>query len=192
MSALAAMTTGSSWRAFALGIRWGCGHSIGLIFMALVFFAAGQTVNLDVVGGYLNYIVGFFMIALGLWTGVHVRKKYQIRLKEGAHSRENEGEDRVDSIRASQNSTRNTPSNLVELMPLPQRIVSNPTSPKNSLQQSPINEYVTGDEASATPSLSFHLRIKEDGDSSQAAAKPKLYFTCCQNINFDNPVTQKV
>ncbi|CAI5700843.1 unnamed protein product [Peronospora effusa] len=192
LSALAAMTTGSSWRAFALGIRWGCGHSIGLIFMALVFFAAGQTVDLKAVGGYLNYIVGFFMIALGLWTGVHVRKKYQIQQKQKAHSLVSEGEVRVDSSHASQHSTCNTPTNLV---PLSQKIVSSPTSPKHALQQtmmSPTNEYVAGRETSATPSLSFHLMIREDDESSQAAAKPKLCLTCCQNINFENPVTQKI
>ncbi|CAI5730255.1 unnamed protein product [Peronospora destructor] len=195
LSALAAMTTGSSWRAFALGIRWGCGHSIGLIFMALIFFAAGQTVDLNSVGAYLNYIVGVFMIALGLWTGVHVRKKYQVQLKEGVHSLVNGEEGRGDSIRASQNSTCNTPTSLVELVPLSQRIISNPTSPKDVLQHmmmSPINENVASNETSATPSLSFHLMLKEDGDSSQAAVKPKLYLTCCQNINFDNPATQKI
>ncbi|EGZ04955.1 hypothetical protein PHYSODRAFT_320230 [Phytophthora sojae] len=74
LSAQAAMTTGSSWRAFALGIRWGCGHSIGLVVIALIFFAAGQTVDLDAVGGYLNYAVGFFMTALGIWAAVHVRE----------------------------------------------------------------------------------------------------------------------
>ncbi len=83
LSALAAITTNSSWRAFTLGIRWGCGHSIGLIIMALIFFAAGRTVNLTTVGMYTNYIVGVFMIALGFWTMYQVKHKYNQKLKDG-------------------------------------------------------------------------------------------------------------
>ncbi|TMW61119.1 hypothetical protein Poli38472_013582 [Pythium oligandrum] len=86
LSALAAMTTNSSWKAFALGIRWGCGHSLGLIIMALIFFAAGRSFDLNKVGVYCNYIVGVFMIALGLWTMYHIRKKYQKQLKADTES----------------------------------------------------------------------------------------------------------
>eukprot|EP00644_Phytophthora_capsici_P017068 jgi/Phyca11/12104/fgenesh1_pm.PHYCAscaffold_96_\ len=74
LSALAAMSNGGSWRAFALGLRWGCGHSLGLIIMTAIFFAAGQTIDLDATGEYLNYVVGVFMIALGLWTGRNTRQ----------------------------------------------------------------------------------------------------------------------
>ncbi|EGZ04689.1 hypothetical protein PHYSODRAFT_343070 [Phytophthora sojae] len=147
------MTTGSSWRAFALDIRWGCGHSIGLVVIALIFFAAGQTVDLDAVGGYLNYAVGFFMTALGIWAAVHVREKYQTQLKEGVRS-----------------STGATPTNLVELMPLSQRRVSGAadsampmTSPRTSSVQEQNME-------AASPSSPFHLQIKEDGASSAADA----------------------
>ncbi|KAF1794209.1 Protein kinase-like domain [Phytophthora cactorum] len=204
LSALAAMTTGSSWRAFTLGIRWGCGHSIGLIFMALIFFAAGQTVDLDAVGGYLNYVVGFFMIALGAWTAVHVRKRYQTQLKEGVQSLVSGEGERVDSNRASRSSTGATPTNLVELVPLSQRRVSSATSPAAAgaspqISMSPANEHAL-EEASASPSSSFHLVVKEDSNSSQVAGigqvKPsKLHPTnwnCCRNASFENPATQKI
>ncbi|KAG3147300.1 hypothetical protein PI126_g12936 [Phytophthora idaei] len=204
LSALAAMTTGSSWRAFTLGIRWGCGHSIGLIFMALIFFAAGQTVDLDAVGGYLNYVVGFFMIALGAWTAVHVRKRYQMQLKEGVQSLVSGEGERVDSNRASRSSTGATPTNLVELVPLSQRRVSSATSPAAAgaspqISMSPANEHAL-EEASASPSSSFHLVVKEDSNSSQVAGvgqvKPsKLHPTnwnCCRNASFENPTTQKI
>ncbi|CAH0476180.1 unnamed protein product [Peronospora belbahrii] len=206
LSALAAMTTGSSWRAFALGIRWGCGHSIGLIFMALIFFAAGQTVDLDAVGSYLNYIVGFFMIVLGVWTAVHVQKKYQTQLKEGIHSLVSEEGHRVDSTSDSRCSIGATSTNFVELMPLSQQRVSSTTSPMDApqpLMMSPAIEHVPV-ETMDSSSLSFHLLVKEDGDSSQATSTPeaepfvnlsKLHlrnWTCCQSINFENPATQKI
>lgn len=214
LSALAAMTTGSSWRAFTLGIRWGCGHSIGLIVMALIFFAAGQTVDLDAVGGYLNYVVGFFMIALGVWTAVHVRKKYQTQLKEGVQSIVSGEGGYVDSHRASQSSVGATPTNLVELVPLSQRRASSATSPDAAAAAAPqIPTSLTSsakdhglDEVVASPSSSYHLLIKEDGDSTQAAdvttspgaepVKPsKLHpdkWNCCRSMSFENPATQKI
>ncbi|KAL3659266.1 hypothetical protein V7S43_015844 [Phytophthora oleae] len=204
LSALAAMTTGSSWRAFTLGIRWGCGHSIGLIVMALIFFAAGQTVDLDSVGGYLNYVVGFFMIALGVWTAVHVRKKYQTQLKEGVQSLMSGEGGRVDI--ASRSSTGATPTNMVELMPISQRRLSSAGSPTEhgapeQMMMSPRSSKQSAAEASASPSSSFHLLIKDEGDSSQTTAtepihKPsKLHpnnWTCCKNASFENPATQKI
>ncbi|GLE05331.1 hypothetical protein PINS_up014344 [Pythium insidiosum] len=75
LSALAAMTANSSWKAFSLGVRWGCGHSLGLIIMAIIFFAAGRSFDLDHVGTYCNYIVGVFMIALGVWTLFQVKRQ---------------------------------------------------------------------------------------------------------------------
>ncbi|KAE9302489.1 hypothetical protein PF008_g22481 [Phytophthora fragariae] len=194
LSALAAMTTGSSWRAFTLGIRWGCGHSIGLVVMALIFFAAGQTVDLDAVGGYLNYVVGFFMIALGLWTAIHVRKKYRTQLKEGVQSVVGGEGGPAETNRTSRSSTGATPTNLVELMPLSQRRVSSAdaaVSPRPSIQEQAVD--------TASPSSSFHLLITEDKSSTgglEADAAPekasKLHANCCRNVSFENPATQKI
>ncbi|KAF4029799.1 hypothetical protein GN244_ATG18444 [Phytophthora infestans] len=198
LSALAAMTTGSSWRAFTLGIRWGCGHSIGLIVMALIFFVAGQTVDLDAVGGYLNYVVGFFMIALGAWTAVHVRKKYHNQLKEGVQSLVSGEGGRGDSNRASHSSTGATPTNLVELVPLSQRRVSSATSPAAAASSPQIPMRSTNIIAlGETSSSSFHLLVKEDGDSSQAEPVKfsKVHpnkWNCCRHASFENPATQKI
>ncbi|KAG6599579.1 uncharacterized protein IUM83_19787 [Phytophthora cinnamomi] len=204
LSALAAMTTGSSWRAFALGIRWGCGHSIGLVVMALIFFAAGQTVDLDAVGGYLNYVVGFFMIALGIWTAIHVREKYQTQLKEGVQSLASGDAGRAESNRASRSSAGVTPTNFVELMPLPQRRPSSVASPAGAVV--PImSPNPSIQEQAASPSSSFHLLVKEDGasnavDTAGTAAAPrgksaKLHPNncyCCRSMSFEDPATQKI
>ena len=55
---------GGSWRAFALGARWGIGHSTGLILMTAVFFLFD--VDLDRWAPYCEALVGVFMIGLGL------------------------------------------------------------------------------------------------------------------------------
>ena len=65
MSAMATLSVGTSaLGAFWLGVRWGLGHSIGLILMtvAMVFLEW----DLEEIGPYCEGIVGLFMIALGV------------------------------------------------------------------------------------------------------------------------------
>uniref|UniRef100_M4C4N7 Urease accessory protein UreH-like transmembrane domain-containing protein n=1 Tax=Hyaloperonospora arabidopsidis (strain Emoy2) TaxID=559515 RepID=M4C4N7_HYAAE len=78
LSALATLSAGTSWRSFSLGIRWGCGHSIGLIVMAIVFIALDGKLDFSVLNVVTDVIVGVFMIGLGLY-GVHegVKKSRQ-------------------------------------------------------------------------------------------------------------------
>jgi hypothetical protein len=64
LSALVTLSVGGSWRAFTLGVRWGCGHSTGLVLMTAVFFTFD--IDLESWGPYCEALVGFFMIALGL------------------------------------------------------------------------------------------------------------------------------
>lgn len=70
LSALATLSAGSSWRSFALGIRWGCGHSIGLVIMAVVFISLDGELDFTVLNVVTDVLVGVFMVALGLY-GVH-------------------------------------------------------------------------------------------------------------------------
>ncbi|OQS04727.1 hypothetical protein THRCLA_03054 [Thraustotheca clavata] len=77
LSALATLSAGSSWRSFALGVRWGLGHSIGLVIMALFFILLDGKLNLDELTIVTDVIVGLFMIALGGYGMYNGRKKYQ-------------------------------------------------------------------------------------------------------------------
>ncbi|RLN88953.1 hypothetical protein BBJ28_00007808 [Nothophytophthora sp. Chile5] len=87
LSALATLAAGSSWRSFALGIRWGCGHSIGLIVMAVIFIALDGKLDFSVLNVVTDVLVGIFMVALGIY-GVHegVRKARRSR-RRGASRR---------------------------------------------------------------------------------------------------------
>ncbi|KAG1702244.1 hypothetical protein DVH05_010034 [Phytophthora capsici] len=92
LSALATLSAGSSWRSFALGIRWGCGHSIGLIVMAVIFIALDGKLDFSVLNVVTDVLVGVFMIALGIY-GVHegVKKSRQSR-RRGASRRKRKSE----------------------------------------------------------------------------------------------------
>lgn len=68
LSALSTLSVGKPLKtAFGLGVRWGCGHSFGLLIVAIIFFALGRSVDLDAVTYFADLFVGIFMILLGAW-----------------------------------------------------------------------------------------------------------------------------
>ncbi|KAI9985092.1 hypothetical protein PInf_004401 [Phytophthora infestans] len=90
LSALATLSAGSSWRSFALGIRWGCGHSIGLVIMAIVFIALDGKLDFSVLNVITDVLVGVFMIGLGVY-GVHegIKKSRQSRRRGASRRKRN-------------------------------------------------------------------------------------------------------
>lgn len=74
LSALIVLSAGSSWRSFQLGMRWGCGHSVGLIVVTAVFLAVNMQFDVDKFGTYCDFCVGLLMIALGCWSFNHYWK----------------------------------------------------------------------------------------------------------------------
>jgi ABC-type nickel/cobalt efflux system permease component RcnA len=86
LSALIVLSAGSSWRSCQLGMRWGAGHSVGLIVVTAIFLAVDQNINLDSVGKYCDFVVGILMILLGCWGMRHylkVRKEYNEKATMG-------------------------------------------------------------------------------------------------------------
>lgn len=74
LSALSALSVGGSWRAFSLGVRWGIGHSSGLLIVTLIFIAMKGRLNLRYIGRWCDATVGAFMIVLGLYGVVGTLK----------------------------------------------------------------------------------------------------------------------
>lgn len=77
LSALAALSAGTSWRSFMLGIRWGIGHSGGHAVVALLFIILKGNLDLHIIGRYCNSLVGLFMILLGYYSAVGAWKIYR-------------------------------------------------------------------------------------------------------------------
>ena len=68
LSALATLSVDGRCKAFWHGIRWGIGHSLGLIFVAVVFISLQDDggFDLDAFSSVAEIFVGVFMILLGL------------------------------------------------------------------------------------------------------------------------------
>mmetsp|Transcript_18396 Transcript_18396/g.34996 ORF Transcript_18396/g.34996 Transcript_18396/m.34996 type:complete len:311 (-) Transcript_18396:246-1178(-) len=65
LTALMSLSVGTSWKSFSLGIRWGLGHSMGLLIIAIIFMALKGHMNLDKFE-WMDHVVGVVMIALGM------------------------------------------------------------------------------------------------------------------------------
>ena len=79
LSALSTLSVGKPLKtAFGLGVRWGCGHSFGLLIVAIIFFAVGQQIDLTILSYWADMFVGIFMILLGVW---YILKAWRDRIK---------------------------------------------------------------------------------------------------------------
>ena len=84
MSALVTVAVNERLQAFWLGVRWGIGHSTGLLIVTgsmLILrdsYGMDEHAMLEKTTGMLNWFVGFAMLAVGLWGYL---KAYRLRQK---------------------------------------------------------------------------------------------------------------
>lgn len=67
VASLSALTVGSSWRSFQLGVRWGVGHSSGLLLVTGVFIYLKGDFDLRRFGRLCDGLVGTLMIVIGFY-----------------------------------------------------------------------------------------------------------------------------
>ena len=77
LSALAALSVGTSYKAFILGVRWGIGHSTGLVAVAIVFISLKGNLDIRKLGRYCDSLVGLFMIVLGVYGVMYALKTHR-------------------------------------------------------------------------------------------------------------------
>jgi hypothetical protein len=65
LAALLPLSVGRRARAFAIGARWGVGHSAGVMLIALLAVALRERLDLEVVGVLGERVVGVMLIVLG-------------------------------------------------------------------------------------------------------------------------------
>lgn len=82
LSALATLSVGNSWKAMELGVRWGLGHSTGLVVVAAIFIYMKGEMDLREIGRVSNIILGIFMITIGFYGVVGALKTFGLKRKK--------------------------------------------------------------------------------------------------------------
>jgi hypothetical protein len=82
LAALAPLSLKARRRAWAVGLRWGLGHSSGVLVVAAIAFGLRQVVHLEAWSGWGERLVGVTMIGLGLWG---LRSLFRERLHVHEH-----------------------------------------------------------------------------------------------------------
>jgi sulfite exporter TauE/SafE len=61
---LAARSPGAAWRA---GLRWGLGHTAGVVLVGAFFLTLRDVLPIDLISGWSERLVGVVLVAIGLW-----------------------------------------------------------------------------------------------------------------------------
>ncbi len=72
VAALAPFSVEAHQRAWVVGLRWGLGHALGIIAVALLFVWAADRLDLALLAGAGDYLVGGVLVAVGAWGLWHV------------------------------------------------------------------------------------------------------------------------
>lgn len=73
VAALAPFSVEAHRRAWVVGLRWGVGHALGIIAVALLFVSAADWLDLELLAGTGPYLVGGVLVAVGLWGLWHLQ-----------------------------------------------------------------------------------------------------------------------
>ncbi len=87
VAALAPFSVEAHRKAWVVGLRWGLGHALGVIAVALLFVSAADWFDVALLEGAGDYLVGFVLIAVGTWGLRHQRRAMDhfARAADGAH-----------------------------------------------------------------------------------------------------------
>lgn len=90
LAALAPLSLQARHRAWTLGLRWGLGHSGGVLLVAAAAFGLRQVSDFEALSGWSERLAGVSLILLGLWG---FRGLFRRRLH--AHAHPHDGEEHV-------------------------------------------------------------------------------------------------
>lgn len=86
LAALLPLSVGHRWKAWALGARWGIGHSAGVLVIAVVAVALRHSIDIQLVSAWSECLVGVMLIGLGGWG---IRRALRSRVHAHGHQHGN-------------------------------------------------------------------------------------------------------
>ncbi|MFQ5512952.1 MAG: hypothetical protein ACE5FG_00830 [Myxococcota bacterium] len=73
LAAVAPFALDARRRAWAVGLRWGVGHAVGIVTVAVVAYALMARLEIHALRAWSPWLVGGVLIAIGLWGLRHAR-----------------------------------------------------------------------------------------------------------------------
>lgn len=74
LAALAPFAVEARGKAWLIGLRWGVGHALGIIVVGLVGYAVIDWLDVELLSGLSERLVGLVLIAIGIWSLAHLRR----------------------------------------------------------------------------------------------------------------------
>ena len=87
LAAVAPLATRGHRHAWVTGLRWGLGHSTGVILVGLLSLLLRDLLPIDLISGWSERLVGVLLIGIGLW-GLRKTFSRQLHAHEHVHGDE--------------------------------------------------------------------------------------------------------
>jgi len=87
LAAVAPLSANGRGRAWAVGVRWGMGHSAGVLLIGVVSLCFRQVLPLNAVSSVAERLVGIMLIGIGIWG---IRKAFSQRVHSHPHTHGND------------------------------------------------------------------------------------------------------
>ncbi len=89
LAAVAPIAAENPKRALGTGFKWGLGHGLGAMFIGLLAIAAKGFINVEMVSAWMEFLVGFMLIGIGMWAWRRA-SKIVIHVHEHQHDEKEE------------------------------------------------------------------------------------------------------
>src|SRR5687767_14042983 len=83
LAAVAPLSVNRRQRAWAVGMRWGMGHSAGVLLIGVVSLCFREVLPLNAVSSVAERLVGVMLIGIGIWG---IRKAFWQRVHSHPHT----------------------------------------------------------------------------------------------------------
>ncbi len=90
LAAVAPLALNTKFRPWLIGMSWGIGHLIGMLALGLLFFFFRDLIPVDFISANSERIVGFLLIAIGVWSLLRLVKHNWKTNHTHAHKHEDE------------------------------------------------------------------------------------------------------
>ncbi len=123
LAAVTPLAIDNKLKAWIVGLGWGFGHTSGMLLIGLLFLLFKNVIPVDLISGYSEVLVGFILVAIGIWAFYRIFKSQQFSQHAHPHSHRDESGTVFTHIHAHDHPAVNNHSHS-HLLPVKQSFIS--------------------------------------------------------------------